>query len=87
MTVLKEMKNENKKKKVFFECNKEINYFYDMIKKLVKAIYSEMSKISSFDLSYKKSMQISLQDSDIITIDELLRQVLININVVFSALL
>jgi len=73
--------------RVFFECHKDASYFYDMIKKLIKVIYSEVEKISSFDLSYKKSMQISLRDSEIITTDELLRQILININVAFSALL
>jgi len=87
MTVLKEMKDESKKERVFFKCHKDANYFYDMIKKLIKAVYSEVEKISSFDLSYKKSMQISLRDSEIITTNELLRQILINTNVAFLALL
>ncbi len=87
MTVLKEMKDDSKKKKMSFECNKDANYFYDMIKKLIKAVYSEVEKISSFDLSYKKFMQISLRNSEIITTNELLRQILININVTFSILL
>lgn len=87
MTILKEMKNEDKKERVSFECHKNANYFYDMIKKLIKVVYSQVEKISSFDFSYKKFMQISLQDSEIIITDELLRQILININVTFSALL
>ncbi len=87
MTVLKEMKDESKKERVSFECHKDANYFYDMIKKLIKAVYSEVEKISSFDLSYKKSMQISLRNSEIITTNELLRQILINTNVAFLALL
>jgi hypothetical protein len=67
MTVLKEMRDDSKKERVSFECHKDANYFYDMIKKLIKAVYSEVEKISSFDPSYKKSMQISLRDSEIIT--------------------
>jgi len=87
MTVLKEMKDESKKERVFFKCHKDANYFYDMIKKLIKAVYSKVEKISSFDLSYKKFMQISLKDSEIIIMNELLRQILININVIFLTLL
>lgn len=87
MTVLKEMKDDSKKKKMFFECNKDVNYFYDMIKKLIKAVYSKVEKINSFDLSYKKFMQISLRNSEIITTNELFRQILININAAFLTLL
>jgi len=87
MTVLKGMRDGSKKERVSFECHKDANYFYDMVKKLIKAVYSEVGKISPFDLSYKKSMQVSLRDSEIITTDELLRQVLINTNAAFPALL
>jgi len=87
MAVLKGMRDGSKKKKVSFECNKDANYFYDMVKKLIKAVYSEVGKISPFDLSYKEFMQVSLRDSGIITTDELLRQVLINTNAAFPALL
>jgi len=86
MTVFKEIKDESKKERVFFECHKDVNYFYDMIKKLIKAVYSKVEKISLFDLSYKKSMQISLRNSEIIITNELLRQILINTNVAFFAL-
>lgn len=58
-----------------------------MVKKLVKAAYSEVGKISPFDPSYKEFMQVSLRDSGITTTDELLRQVFINTNAAFSALL
>lgn len=87
MTVLKGMKNGSKKEKISFECNKEANYAYDMVKKLVKAAYSEVGKISPFDPSYKESMQVSLKDIGITTTDEPLRQVLINTNAAFPALL
>jgi len=87
MTVLKEMKDDSKKKKMFFEYNKDANYFYDIIKKLIKAVYSKVEKINSFDLSYKKFMQISLRNSEIITTNELFRQILININAAFLTLL
>ncbi len=87
MAVLKSMRNGNKKEKISFECNKKANYSYVMIKKLIKTAYSEVDKISPFDSSYKKFMQVSLRDSEITTTDELLRQVLINTNVAFSALL
>ena len=60
MMILKEMRDEDKKERVFFECHKNANYFYDMIKKLIKVIYNQVEKISSFDFSYKKFMQISL---------------------------
>jgi len=86
MSVLKKMKDDSKKKRVFFECYKDVNYFYDMIKKLIKAVYSKVEKISSFNLSYKKFMQISLRNSEIITINELLKQIFINTNVAFLVL-
>jgi len=87
MAVLKGMRDGSKKEKVSFECNKDANYSYDMVKKLIKAAYSEVGKISPFDPSYKESMQVSLRDSGITTTDELLRQVLINTNAAFPALL
>ncbi len=87
MTILKGMRDEGKKERVSFECHKNANYFYDIVKKLIKAAYSQVGKISSFDLSYKEFMQISLRDSEIIITDELLRQILININVAFPTLL
>lgn len=87
MTVFKEMRDDSKKKKMSFECNKDANYAYNIIKKLIKTVYSEIEKISSFDSNYKEFMQISLRDSEITIIDELLRQILINTNVAFSALL
>jgi hypothetical protein len=87
ITVLKEMKDDSKKERMSFKCHKDANYFYDMIKKLIKAVYSKVEKISSFDLSYKKSIQISLRNSEIIIMNELLRQILININVMFSTFL
>jgi len=87
MAVLKGMRDGSKKEKVSFECNKDANYAYDMVKKLIKAAYSEVGKISPFDPNYKESMQVSLRDSGITITDELLRQVLINTNSAFPALL
>lgn len=72
MTILKEMIDEDKKKRVSFECHKNVNYFYNLIKKLIKTVYSKVDKISSFDFNYKESMQIRLKDNEIITTDELL---------------
>ena len=56
------------------------------IKKLVAAVYNKVKKTSLFDLKYKKTMQVLLTSLPTF-INNLLKQVLININNVFFAIL
>jgi len=88
MATLKGMKDDEKRSRVTYDCNKEQDFSFSHIKKLITAAYSEVGKISPFDPSYKESMQVSLMGQTTTTsTEELLRQVLINTNVAFPALL
>lgn len=88
MATLKGMKDEDKRSRVTYDCNKEQDFSFPHIKKLIAAAYSEVGKISPFDPSYKESMQVSLTSQTTATsTEDLLRQVLINTNVAFPALL
>ena len=86
MATLKGMKDEARRDRITFECNKDADYFFSKIKKLVAAAYNEVGKISPFDSGYKKAMQVFLTGLPA-SMDDLLRQVFINTNAAFSALL
>ena len=89
MTILRNMKNVSKKKQINFECQKKQNYNFIVVNKLIKTIYNEINKFNSFDSKYKKTMQMMLfhtTNFDQIN-DELLKQILINSNQVFSTML
>ena len=88
MTILRNMKNVSKKKQINFECQKEQNYNFIVVNKLIKAIYNEINKFNSFDSRYKKTMQMMLfhtTNFDQIN-DELFKQILINNNQIFSTM-
>lgn len=87
MATLKGMTNNAKKERVSFECNKDSDYSFGTVKKLIKAAYSEVGKTSPFDTDFKKSMNVSLGESLSTTTDDLLKQVLINTTNAFPALL
>ncbi|KAL9100381.1 MAG: hypothetical protein Q9163_004239 [Psora crenata] len=88
MAMLRGMKDQHKKDQVNFECNKGADYMYTTVENLIKAAYSEVGKPNQFDLTYKGSSGAVLpQGSTIQTNDELLRQVLINTNQAFPAIL
>ena len=85
ITIFKGIKNKIKRNKITFECNKNADYFFTKIKKLIAAAYNKVSKISFFNFKYKKAMQVFLIKL-LVFINDLLRQVFINTNTVFLAL-
>ena len=60
MTILREMKIFFKREQINFECNKEQNYNFVNVNKLIKIAYNEIDKSNSFDSNYKNVMQIIL---------------------------
>ena len=89
MIILREMREIFKRKQINFECNKEQNYNFVNVNKLIKIAYNEIDKSNSFDSNYKDVMQIILSYDTITeqTNDRLFKQMLINNNQVFSTML
>ena len=89
MIILREMREIFKREQINFECNKEQDYNFVNVNKLIKIAYNEIDKSNSFDSNYKNVMQIILSYDTITeqTNDELLKQMLINSNQVFSTML
>ena len=54
MGTLKGMRDVDKRERVSFECNKDADYSYPNVTKLIKAAYSEIGKTSPFDPGYKQ---------------------------------
>ena len=81
------MREGDKRERISFKCNKDFDYSFEKIKLLIKAAYSEISKLSPFDLDYKELMQVLLSMKEAMSNDELLWQVLINTNAAFPAIL
>ena len=59
----REMRKFYKKKQIFFECNKNVNYSFINVQKLVKAAYNEIEKPNFFDSKYKNNMKIVLSNN------------------------
>ena len=72
MFILKGMREGDKRKRISFECNKDSDYLFKKIKLLIKAAYSEISKLSPFDPDYKELMQVLLLMKGAMSNDELL---------------
>ncbi|KAL8825271.1 MAG: hypothetical protein Q9170_007862, partial [Blastenia crenularia] len=85
MACLRGMKDPVKRERVSFECNKDSNYEYANVSRLIKAAYIEIGKISPFDPEYSNSMGISLPGAT--TTEEMLRQALVNTSAAFPAIL
>ena len=56
------------------------------VTRLIKAAYTEVGKVNPFDPGYKDSMKITLPGVTKLSNKELIRQVLINTNQAFPAL-
>ena len=88
MAILRGMKDQFKREQINFECNKGSDYSYPTVEKLIKAAYSEVGKPNPFDPSNKDVTGVVLPHGrPVQTNDDLLRQVLINTNQAFPALL
>ena len=88
MAALRGMKDTPKRDQVTFQCNKDIDYSFKTVERLIKVAYSEVGKINPFDTGYKDAIGVTLpsQRSNA-TENELLRQALLNNSVAIPALL
>ena len=77
MATLKGMRDTIKRERVSFECNKDADYSFTTVKRLITAAYNEIGQLSPFDPAYKSAMQISLGSTGASN-EELLREVLVN---------
>lgn len=86
MATLRGMHDGERRGRVSFECNKNADYSYPNVLKLIKAAYSEIGKANPFDPGYKDSLKLTLPGAPQMSNEELMRQVLINTNQAFPAL-
>ena len=86
MATLRGMKDKDKRERVSFECNKDADYAFATVVRFIKASYSEIGKINPFDPGYKDAMRVTLPEMSAVSNEELMRQVLINTNQAFPAL-
>ena len=86
MATLKGMRDTSKRERVSFECGKDADYTYATVTRLIKAAYTEVGKANPFDPGYKDSMRVTLPGVTKLSNEELMRQVLINTNQAFPAL-
>ena len=49
IAMLRGMKDQFKREQVNFDCNKESNYFYPNVERLIKAVYSQVGKPNPFE--------------------------------------
>ena len=54
------MRNVNKKNTISFKYNKNANYAFIIIIRLIKVIYNEINKINSFNFEYRDVIKINL---------------------------
>lgn len=86
MAAIRGMQDQPQREQVSFVCNKDSDYSFATVEKLIKAASSEIGKPNPFDPGYKNAMQVT-QGCSGQTNDKLLRQVLINSNQAFPAML
>ena len=60
MIIFKKMRNRHKKEQINFECNKNSDYIFVIIKKFVKTIYNKIGKSNFFDSIYRDNIRIIL---------------------------
>ena len=80
------MQDTSKRERVSFECGKDADYSYSTVTRLFQAAYTEIGKVNPFNSGYKDAMRVTLPGVMKVSNDELMRQVLINTNQAFPAL-
>ena len=60
MATLKGMSDASKRDIVSFECNKDSDYDFTTVVRLIEAAYSEVGKMNPFDPGYKDAMRVTL---------------------------
>lgn len=83
MIILRKIKNETRREKINFEFIKNVNYNYKIVKRLIKVVYNKINKFDQFNSIY---INLNVLSSKIYTNENLLRQVFINTNIVFSTI-
>lgn len=53
MAIIQEMLNQNEKKQIFFEYNKDSDFTFKKVKKVIRAAFFELRKTSLFDSKYQ----------------------------------
>ena len=86
MAILRGMRDTSKRERVSFECEKDMDYNYSTVTRLVKAAYNEVGKPNPFNPGYKDALSLTLPKSTRESTEELMRQTLINTNQAFPAL-
>ncbi len=84
MATLKGMSDAGKRDIVSFKYNKDSNYNFTTVVRLIKVAYSEVGKINLSDPGYKDAMRVTLPG--VLSNKKLIRQVLISTNQTFPAL-
>ena len=74
------MRDVNKRNIISFECNKNVDYVFIIIIRLIKIVYNEINKINSFDLEYRNVIKINLFNIISMFNEKLMKQMFININ-------
>ena len=95
MATLRGIRDTFKRERISFECNKDSDYSYDQVKRLIKAAYIEIRKTSPFDPQFKlDSMRVTIPGqppmsaaSQSMATEEMLKQALYNTSAAFPALL
>ncbi|KAL8864237.1 MAG: hypothetical protein Q9174_007424, partial [Haloplaca sp. 1 TL-2023] len=88
MATLKGMRDPQKRERCSFECTKDNDYSFPKVVRLIKAAYTEIGKGNPFDNTRQESLQVSLPGpSSAQTIEELLKQCLINTSSALPAIL
>ena len=72
MIILKDMRDSSKRDILLFECNKDIDYTFATITRLIKAIYSEVRKANLFNPRYNV-IRVVLFEAFFKTNEELMR--------------
>jgi len=49
-----------KRERVLFECNKDRDYLFASVQRLIKVAYGEVEKLTLFNPGYKDSIKITL---------------------------
>lgn len=75
MAITQGMTDNNEKKRISFECHKDLDFALKKVKKLTRAVFSEVGKTSLFDSKHQTpSSSASLPDNS----EEALRQMVIS---------
>ena len=77
---MKKIRDVNKRNIISFECNKNVDYVFVIIIRLIKIVYNEINKINSFDLEYRDVIKINLFNIISMFNEKLMKQMFININ-------